>query len=322
MTGAWSVPPWMWLVFGTTVLALMAVDLVAHRGDGVDSRRRALLWSAGWIGVALLFNAGLWLFLGAEPAEEFLGVYLLEKSLSVDNLFVFLLLFGGLGIPHGQQRRVLVWGIFGALATRALCIAVGVAALERWHWLIYGLGGLLIVTAVKMAFGKAETAATEGRMVQLLRRYLPLTDRLHGSHFFVREGGRLLATPLLLALLAVELTDVVFALDSVPAAFAVTGSPFIIYSANVFALLGLRSLYIVLAEALGKLRYLRYGLAAVLGLAGVKMIASHWVRIPPLLAVGAIALCIGVAVAASLVRWRPRSRRPRQPRVLASQEPR
>jgi tellurite resistance protein TerC len=322
MTESWSVPPWMWVVFGTTVLGLMVVDLVAHRGDGVDSRKRALLWSAGWIGVALLFNAGVWMFLGAAPAEEFLGVYLLEKSLSVDNLFVFLLLFGGLGIPHAQQRRVLVWGIFGALATRALCIAVGVAALERWHGLVYALGGLLIVTAVKMAFGKAETSPTEGRMIQFLRRHLPLTEKLHGSHFVVREAGRLVGTPLLLALLAVELTDVVFALDSVPAAFAVTSSPFIIYSANVFALLGLRSLYIVLAEALGKLRYLRYGLAAVLGLAGAKMIASHWVRIPPLLAVGAIALCIGVAVAASLLPRGPRSRRPHQPRVLASQEPR
>jgi tellurite resistance protein TerC len=298
------VPLWMWLVFGTTVLALIAIDLLAHRGEGVDSRRRALMWSVAWIGVAVLFNVGVWAVLGVEPAEEFLAVYLLEKSLSVDNLFVFLLLFGGLGIPHAQQRRVLTWGIFGALVTRALCIGLGVAALQRWHGLVYALGALLVVTAVKMLVTKPATHATGGRTVAFLRRHLPLTNRLHGSRFMVREGGRWLATPLLVALLAVEVTDVVFALDSVPAGFAVTEAPFVIYSANVFALLGLRSLYVVLADALGKLHYLRYGLAAVLGLAGVKMIASHWIRVPPLVAVGAIALCLGLAVLASLMRVR------------------
>jgi tellurite resistance protein TerC len=304
-----AVPPWVWLVFSVVVLVSITVDLLAHRGDRVDSRKRALLWSAAWIGLALLFNLGVWAVLGAQAAEELIGCYLLEKSLSIDNLFVFVLLFGELGIPRAQQRRVLTWGIFGALATRGLCIAVGVAALERWHGLVYALGGLLIVTAIKMLATGEAPDPSQGRVLRFLRRILPLSTDLDGGRFLVRRAGRLLGTPLLLALLAVELTDVVFAIDSVPAAFAVTDSPFIIYSANVFALLGLRSLYIVLADALVQLRYLRVGLAAVLGLAGVKMIISRWVHVPPLIAVAAIAVCIGGAVLASL--WRRRRDRVR-----------
>jgi tellurite resistance protein TerC len=294
--------PWMWGVFGVIVLGLMAVDLAIHRGNRVDSPRRALLWSGVWVAAALAFNGGVWAFLGGEAAQEFLGVYLLEESLSVDNLFVFLLLFRELGIPHDQQRRVLIWGIFGAFVTRGLCIALGVAALSRWHWLVYLLGALLILTALRMLKHDDGAPSAGGRLVGWLRRHLPLGRNLAGSHFVTREAGRLVGTPLLLALIAVELTDVVFALDSVPAAFAVTERAFIIYSANVFALLGLRSLYVVLAEALTRIRYLRFGLAGVLALAGLKMIASRWVHVPPLLSVGAIALCIGAAVVASL--WR------------------
>jgi tellurite resistance protein TerC len=305
MDSSIAVAPWMWGGLAAVVLSLMALDLAVHRGNRVDSPRRALLWSLIWIGAALAFNGGVWAFLGPEPAEEFLGVYLLEESLSVDNLFVFLLLFRELGIPHAQQRRVLIWGILGAFLTRGLCIALGVAALQRWHWLVFVLGGLLIFTALRMLRHDDGQPGGAGKLVGWLRRRLPLTEHLAGSHFFVRQGGRWLGTPLLLALVAVELTDVVFALDSVPAAFAVTDRSFIIYSANVFALLGLRSLYVVLAAALTRIRYLRFGLAGVLALAGIKMIASRWVHVPALLSVGAIALCIAAAVVASLWR-RPR----------------
>jgi tellurite resistance protein TerC len=297
-----TVEPWMWGVFAMVVLSLVGVDIAIHRGDRVDSPRRALLWSLVWIGAALAFNAGVWAVLGAEPAEEFLGVYLLEESLSVDNLFVFLLLFRELGVPHAHQRRVLIWGILGAFLTRGVCIAVGVAVLERWHWLVFVLGGLLLLTALRMLRHDDGQPAGAGKLVGWLRRRLPISGHLSGSHFFVRQGGRWLGTPLLLALVAVELTDIVFALDSVPAAFAVTDRSFIIYSANVFALLGLRSLFVVLASALTRIRYLRFGLAGVLALAGIKMIASRWVHVPALLSVGAIALCIAAAVLASL--WR------------------
>jgi tellurite resistance protein TerC len=314
MAAATEIPTWIWLAFAGLIVLLLSIDLAAHRGNRVDSRRRALLWSLAWIAIALLFGAGVWWWLGNRAAEEFLGVYLLEKTLSVDNLFVFLLLFSELGIPRGQQRRVLSWGIFGALVMRGVCIAVGAAALARWHALVYVLGALLLVTAGKLLFTSGTHASAPSRLLTLLRRWLPLTATLADGRFFVREDGRVRGTPLLLALVAVELTDVVFALDSVPAAFAVTRTPFIVYSANVFALLGLRALYVVLVDALGELRYLRAGLAAVLALAGAKMIASRWVRVPPLLSVAAIAACIAVAVVASLVRRRlDRRRPPRRP---------
>ena len=294
-----DVPSWAWAALGVVLIGMIAIDLFAHRGDRVDSRRRAWMWSIIWIAVALAFNVAIAVWFGRAPAEQFLGAYLLEKSLSVDNLFVFIVIFAALGIPREEQHRVLMWGILGALVTRGLFIGLGAAAIARWHAVAYVFGGLLILTSLKLLLPHAKHS--QNRLLGWLERHLPWTQTLHGHRFVAKVDGRWVATPLLLALLAIELTDIVFAIDSVPAAFAVTKEPFLVYSSNVFAILGLRALYIVLAASLVGLRYLRFGLAAVLAFAGVKMIGSQWFTVPPLLAVAVIVGCIGIAVAASVV---------------------
>jgi len=293
------VPLWAWTVLIAVMVAMITIDLVAHRGDHVDSRRRAIVWTVIWIAAALVFNVWVALHFGLQAGEEFLAAYLMEKSLSVDNLFVFVVIFGALRIPAAEQRRVLTWGILGALITRGLFIAAGAALLQRWHAVIYVFGGLLIVTALRLLRPPSEKG--EQKLLHWLERHLPWTSRLDGHHFTTIEAGRRVATPLLLALISIELTDIVFAIDSIPAAYAVTEEPFLVYSSNVFAVLGLRALYVVIAGAIGELRYLRFGLAAVLGLAGIKMLVSQYVRVPPLLAIGLIILCIGASVAASLL---------------------
>jgi len=291
---------------------LIAIDLFAHRGDRVDSRRRALVWTVVWIAAAVAFGAVVAAWFGANAAEQYFAAYLLEKSLSVDNLFVFVVVFGALDIPASEQRRVLTWGIIGALVTRGVFIALGAAILDRWHEVTYVFGAILVVTALKLLRGGE---GGPSRMLTWLERYLPWTRERSGHHFIVRRDGRWLATPLLIALLAIELTDVMFALDSIPAAFAVSDEPFVIYSSNVFAVLGLRALYSVLLGALGQLRYLKYGLSAVLAFAGAKMLAAPWITISPTVSVSVIVLVIGIAAGASL--WVTRRER-RRPRIEAS----
>lgn len=303
---AFSVPAWTWVLLALVVCFAIVIDLVAHRGDRVDSRRRAVMWSLIWIGVALAFNVFVAVRFGLSAGEQFLAAYLLEKSLSVDNLFVFLLVFGSLGIPHTEQRRVLTWGILGAIVTRGALIFAGAAAVQRWHSVLYLFGAILIIAAFKLMRGTE--GESESKLLPWLERHLPWTRELHGHRFFTRIDGKLVATPLLIALIAIELTDVVFAIDSVPAAFAVTEEPFLIYSSNLLALLGLRALYIVLAGAIADLRYLRFGLAGVLGFAGGKLLLAEWVKVPPLVSVGIIASLIGTAVAFS-VRANRRDRR-------------
>jgi tellurite resistance protein TerC len=283
------VPAWAWALLGVILIIALAIDLVAHRGDHVDSRRRALAWSVAWIVLALGFNVFVAVRFGAEAGEQFLAAYLLEKSLSVDNLFVFLVVFGALAIPPAQQRRVLTWGILGAIVMRGVLIFAGAAALHRWHAVTYVFGAILLIAALKML--REAPAEGDSKLVHWLER-----------HFSWPRW--------LIALVAIELTDVVFALDSVPAAFAVTEDPFIIYSSNLFAILGLRALYVVLAGLLAELRFLRFGLAAVLGFAGAKLATARWIHIPPLVSVAIIATVIGAAVVASII-WR-------SPRVRAS----
>jgi tellurite resistance protein TerC len=295
-----------WALLAAIVCLALVIDLVAHRGDRLDSKRRALAWSLVWVGVALAFNVYVAVEFGIEAGEEYLAAYLLEKSLSVDNLFVFLLVFGALGIPQAEQRRVLTWGIVGAIVCRGVLIFVGATVVQHWHSVLYVFGAILIIAAFKLM--KAPEPAGENKLLRWLERRLPWTRELHGHRFVTRIGGRLVATPLLLALIAIELTDVVFAIDSVPAAFAITEEPFLIYSSNLFAILGLRALYIVLAGAIADLRYLRYGLAAVLAFAGSKLIAAGWITLPPLLSVGVIVAMIGLAVLFS-VRANRRDRR-------------
>ena len=293
-----EVPVWAWALLALVVTISVCIDLFAHRGDHVDSKKRALAWSIGWIAVSLAFNAFVAIHMGIEAGEQFLAAYLLEKSLSVDNLFVFMLVFATLRIPATEQRRVLTWGIAGAIVTRGILIFAGAAAVKEWHSILYVFGGLLVFAAIKLLHEPEQEQ--ENKMLVWLSRHLPWSRTLEGHHFVTRRNGRLLGTPLLLALIAIELTDIVFAIDSVPAAFAVTEEPFIIYSSNLLAILGLRALYIVLAGVLAELRYLRYGLAAVLFFAGAKLLLSKWIHVPPLVSVGVIATFIGIAVVASL----------------------
>lgn len=292
------VPAWAWALLAGVMIVLIAIDLFAHRGDHVDSPRRALAWSVGWVAAAVVFGGFIGVYFGADVAEQYFGAYLLEKSLSVDNLFLFVVIFGALGIPRHEQRRVLTWGIAGALVTRAVFIGLGAAVLHHWHEVTYLFGAILVITAIKMVRGGGDGAS---RLLPWLERRLPWTRERTGHHFVVRRDGRWLATPLLVALIAIEATDVVFALDSIPAAFAVSEQPYVVYSSNIFAVLGLRALYVVLVGALAELRFLKYGLAGVIAFAGLKMLLAPWIVLSPLASVAVIAGVIGAAVIASVV---------------------
>lgn len=299
-----DVPAWAWLLFAGIVVASLVLDLWVHRGGRGLSRKQAIVWSVAWISVALVFSAGLGLKFGTNAAIEFVTAYAIEKSLSVDNLFLFIVIFGRLRIPEAEQHRVLFWGILGAFATRAAFIAAGTALLATWHPVVYVLGAFLLYTGIKTAREHVDGGG-EGRILPFLRRHLPLTPRLEGHSFFVVENGRRLGTPLLLALLVIEATDVVFALDSIPAALAVSESPFIIYSSNVFAVLGLRALYLVIAHALIGLRYLRYGLGGILAFAGLKMLTSKFVAVPHVVSLLVIvALMLGAIIPSVIARRR------------------
>lgn len=299
---------WLWIGFNVFVLAMLALDLgVFHRKAHVVSFREASIWSAVWIALALLFNVGVWQFMGPQKGVEFLTGYLIEKSLSIDNIFVIALVFSYFSVPAQYQHRVLFWGILGALAMRAGFIAAGAALIAKFHWIIYVFGGFLVVTGIKMALASDKGLEPERNpVVRLVRRLMPVTDRYHGERFFVREGGVLAATPLFLVLVLVEATDLVFAVDSIPAIFAITTDPFIVYTSNVFAILGLRSLYFMLGGVMEKFEYLKLGLAAVLVFVGVKMTLVEVYKIPSVVSLGVIAVILTVAIAASLLRARGR----------------
>jgi tellurite resistance protein TerC len=305
-----QVASWTWVAFGALLAALLVFDLVLHRGARLRSRSAAITWTAVWIGVGLLFTFAVWSVLGGVRAGEYVAAYLVEKSLSLDNLFVFLVIFRSLRIPHDNQRAVLSWGVFGALAFRLVFIFVGVAAIERYHWVVYVFAGILLWGAVRV-YREDPAKKTQSKAAQWLWRHLPVTEELRGDAFFVKEQGRRVATPLFVALCAVELTDIAFAVDSVPAALAISQNTFVVYSSNALALLGLRSLYIVLEDAIGKLKYLHYGLAAVLGFAGAKLIVSEWVEVHPLLSVGIIVTLIGASIWASIYARRHERGRPK-----------
>jgi tellurite resistance protein TerC len=315
------VPIWAWVALAVTVFGLLGVDLVAHRGGHGGSRRAAMVWTLVWILAGLGAGASIWAGLGAKAGQEYLAAYLIEKSLSVDNLFVFLIIFQSLKIRADHQHQVLFWGIFGALVFRAIFIFLGVAALEKYDWIAFVFGAILLWAAWR-AWREDPAEQHESGLVVWLSRHLPVTHRMENGTFTVREGGRLLVTPLALALVAVELTDIVFAVDSVPAALSVSRDRFIVYSSNAFAILGLRALYIVIAQTLRDLRYLHYGLAVVLAMAAVKLMLAEWIHIPPLISIGAIVLTIGIAVGASLLRARGRGGRDATPgRHAAISEP-
>jgi tellurite resistance protein TerC len=296
---------WIWIGFTVFVLAMLALDLgVFHRKAHVVSIRESLTWTGVWVVLALLFNAGIWHFAGSQKALEFFTGYLIEKSLSVDNIFVFALLFSYFAVPAQYQHRVLFWGILGALVMRAVMIGAGVALITRFTWIIYLFGAFLILTGIKMIVKREEEIHPERNpVVRWFKRLMPVTNDYREDHFFVRENGLRMATPLFVVLLLVEFTDLIFAVDSIPAIFAVTTDPFIVYTSNVFAILGLRSLYFALAGVLDKFHYLKIGLGVVLSFVGVKMLLSHspW-KLDTLVSLGVIVFTLAASVVMSLLR--------------------
>jgi tellurite resistance protein TerC len=300
---------WPWAVFAILVLAAIAFDLGLFGGSREQrelSGRAAAIRSAGWIGLAILFGLGVVLLYGRDAGLTFLTAYLLEESLSVDNIFVFVLIFSELRIPPTQQRGVLLWGVLGALVFRGLLIGGGIYVLDRFQWVVYPFAALIIFAAVRLLWGQQKEREIVIQACSVcstwVARLIPITPQFHGGRFFVRQGGRLLATPLFVALVIVETTDIVFALDSVPAVLAVTRDVFLVYTSNIFAILGLRSLYFVLAEAVERFRYLRVGLAAILIFFGARLLLSNVVVFPNHISLGVIAVALALSVAAS-IKW-------------------
>ncbi len=297
--------PLLWIGFNLFVLAMLAVDLgVFHRTAHAVTFRESVAWTCIWVVLALLFNLGIWHFSGSQKALQFFTGYLIEKSLSVDNVFVFALLFSYFAVPATYQHKVLFWGILGALVMRAIMIVLGAALIAKFAWIIYVFGGFLILTGIKMIVKREEEIHPERNpVVKAFKKLMPVTADYRQDRFFVREDGVRKATPLFVVLLLVEISDVIFAVDSIPAIFAVTTDPFIVYTSNVFAILGLRSLYFALAGVMDKFHYLKIGLGVVLTFVGVKMILAHtaW-KIDTLISLGVIVLILLASVVMSLLR--------------------
>lgn len=289
-------------IFTLFVLALLALDLgVFQRRPHALSFREACGWYAFWVALSVAFNIGIFYWRGTQPALEFLTGYILEVSLSMDNVFVFAVIFTFMGVPMRLQHRALFWGIVGALVMRAAFIAAGVVLISRFNWVLYIFGVFLVITGLRLFWHKQEEIHPERNPVlRLARRLFPVTDQYEGAAFFIRREGRRFATPLFLVLVMVETTDVVFATDSIPAIFAVTQDPFIVYTSNICAILGLRALYFVLAGAISRFRYLHHGLAVVLIFVGIKMLIAHFYKLPILLSLLVICSVLGVSIGVSL----------------------
>ena len=293
----------LWIIFNIFVVAMLALDLgVFHRTAHVVHIREALAWCVLWMTLALLFNVGIYFWHGSEPALEFLTGYLLEYSLSVDIIFVFLMIFSYFRVPYLHQHKVLFWGILGALIMRALFILTGITLIQKFHWVMYIMGGFLVLTGIKMALQKGEDINPEHNPVlRLFRRLMPVTDDYEGDRFFVRRSGRLFATPLFVIVLVVETTDVIFAVDSIPAILAITLDPFIVYTSNVFAILGLRALFFALAGIIRLFHYLPYGLSLILVFVGIKMLLVDIYKIPISMALGTVAAVLVISVVTSII---------------------
>ena len=299
----------IWGIFGVLMVVMLGIDLGMNRKAHSVSFSQALTWSIIWILLALAFNAGIYVFLGPTKALEFFAGYIIEKSLSVDNLFVFIMIFGYFKIRGEHQARILKWGIIGAVVLRALFIFTGIELLTTFHWMFYLFGALLLYTAWKMAFGGEDEVDPEKNMlVRLARRLFPFTRRVRGDWFFTRKRGVLVASPLFLALVMVESSDVLFAIDSIPAIFAVTLDPFIVFTSNIFAIMGLRSLYFLLASVMGMFVYLKLGISAILAFVGGKMIAmAIGIYIPVQLSLLVIFTCLALSISASLILGKKRN---------------
>ena len=302
-----SAPIWAWVAVTGAILVMLLVDLlVVHKDAHAVTVKEAAYSSAVWITIGLLFGLVVWATMGGQSAGEYFTGYLVEKSLSVDNIFVFALLFTYFAVPAAVQHRVLFWGVVGALVFRAIFIALGATLLDRFHWMIFVFGGFLVITGIRMAMSKEEHV-DPGRnpILRLMRRAVPMTDAYHGQRFTIVENGRRLATPLLAVLVAVETTDVIFAVDSIPAVFAVTENPFLVFTSNAFAILGLRALYFLLADLIDRFTYLKLGLAVVLVFVGVKMLVSEKWHPPGWLPLVVIAAILTASVWASLRATKP-----------------
>ncbi len=308
--------PWMWGTFIVFVLVMLALDLFVFGGRKAHrvSVKEAAAWSLVWVALALAFAGLLWWYLkgmaGVEVAEqkslEFLTGYVIEKSLSVDNVFVFLLIFSAFAVPPEYQRRVLLYGVLGAIVMRAAMILAGAWVVREFSWVLYLFGAFLLVTGIRMLVAVDEKPDLEKNPVlRFARRHLRITDGFRGERFTVREGGVLFVTPLFLALLMVELSDLVFAVDSIPAIFAITSDPFIVFTSNIFAIMGLRALYFLLADVADRFHLLKYGLAMVLSFVGVKMLIAPWYHLPPAVSLAIILTTLAVSVVASLMATRP-----------------
>ncbi|CAN5816277.1 TerC family protein [soil metagenome] len=295
-----------WVVFATVVPTMLALDLlVFNRRPHVLSLREASAWVCVWVSLGLGFGALVFATRGPVSGTEYVTGYLLEYSLSMDNVFVFAMLFAYFGVPPEHRHRLLYWGVLGAIVFRAIFIVGGTLLLDTFHFLIYGLGALLVVTGLKMAVAKGELGdPRNSRVVKFVRRLLPVTDDYRGNAFVVRENGRLMATPMLVALAVVETSDIMFAIDSVPAVFAITTDTFIVFTSNAFAILGLRSLYFLLAGLIDRFRYLKLGLGAILVFAGGKMLLSDVYHLPALVSLGVILAILGTSIVASLIATR------------------
>ena len=295
--------PFLWLIFNLFVLAAIALDLgVFHRRPHKMETREAIAWTLVWVGLSLAFGFAVMHFSGEQRGLEFFTGYVIEKALSVDNLFLFLVIFRAFAVDEKIQHRILEWGILGALMMRGAMIAAGAGLIERFSWVLYVFGAFLVYAGLHMLFAKkAEMHPEENRISRFAKRYLRVRKEYAGSKFFVRDGGKLFATPLFVVLLIVEITDITMAVDSIPAIFGITRDPFIVYTSNVFAILGLRAMYFLLAGVLGRLRYLTVGLSLVLAFIGAKMIVEPWVHISVEISLAVVAGILLVALAASLL---------------------
>jgi tellurite resistance protein TerC len=296
--------PILWAAFVAFVLMMLAIDLgVFHKRPHEVGFKEAIAWSSVWVALAMLFNLGVYLWFGPERGLEFLTGYLIEKALAVDNIFVFVIIFATFAIPRVHQHRILFWGMIGALAMRAGFIMAGSALLQRFHWMIYVFGGLLALTGLKLLIQKSEEIHPERNpAVKAFQRFFPVTHDFAGGKFMVLREGARYATPMLLALVAIEVTDLIFALDSIPAIFAITTDPFIVFTSNIFAILGLRSLYFLLAAVITKFAYLKVGLSFVLLFVGVKMLLTEVYAIPILVSLAVIAGMLAISMIVSLVK--------------------
>ncbi len=305
-----DVPLWAWFAVLAVILAMLAIDLVAHRRAAVIGVREAAVWSAVWVALGISFGAVVWMLWGAEFGQQYYAGYLIEKSLAVDNVFVWAIIFAAFGVPREYQHRVLFLGVLGALVFRGLFIAAGAALIDSFSWVLYVFAAFLIYTGWRMFRSRDEHFRPErSRALKLFRRVVPMTDAFHGQRFLVRVGGVVLATPLLAVLVLVETTDIVFAVDSIPAIFAVTSEPFLVFTANAFAILGLRAMYFLLADLMHRFVYLKTGLSAVLVWVGVKMLLLDVVKIPTTVSLAVVAAIIAVSIVLSLRATRGQGRR-------------